>query len=431
MMRRWRLSLGWPAVAVLVLALTGVFSPEPLVDTLSGDPVTGSALAFTPAYLVLAPIGAVLDQLSLLTDRQHIALIVSLLVVFAAWRVARHVFDPARRRSILRETLLCGGALAAIVAVYAFGVLGRRPMAYLRVSDPDVAIVDFHAHTEASHDGRSGFDADATREWHRSAGFDVVYVTDHATVEAARAATGENPALAGGGTSLLVGSEVRYKGQHVLVLGSDDPSVDDTALDPWPVLIQTLPNDLSRVPVPDDGDHGGVEGIELLDADPRGLRQSVEERGRILAIADSLDLALIAGSNNHGWGRTAAGWTLMRIPGWRDQPPEQVGREIEALIRVERAGATQVVERRRLGGGSSGGSHATADVLSAVTILPRLIWHILVSLTLRERLAWLAWVGIGALLTIWLRGPAASVAPGSGARVRSGEATPAGLQEGR
>lgn len=426
-MRRRPLFLGWPAVAVLVLALTGVFSRTPLVDALSGDPVPGAGLAFTPVYLVLAPIGAVLDQLSLLTDRQHIALVVSLLVVFVAWRVARHLFDSSRRRSILRETLRCCGALAAIVAVYGFGVLGRRPMAYLKVSDPDVAIVDFHAHTEESHDGRSGFDAGATREWHRSAGFDIVYVTDHAAVEAALGAAMDNPAQAGGGTSLLVGREVRYEGQHVLVLGSDDPSVGDAALHPWPVLIQTLPNDLSRVPVPDHGDYGGVEGIELLDADPRGLRQSVEERGRILAIADSLDLALVAGSNNHGWGRTAAGWTLMRIPGWRDQPPEQVGREIERLIRVERAGATRVVERRRL----DGGSHAMTGALGAVTMLPRLIWHILVSLTLQERLAWLAWVGIGAVFAIWFRGPATSVAPGSGARVRSGEATPAGLPEGR
>lgn len=403
MMRRSPLSLWWPSVAVLVLVLTWLFHRNPVVDALTGDPVPGLALAFTPAYLVLAPMGAVLDQLSLLTDRQHIAVIVSLVLLFVAWRVARRVSGLRRRRGLLREALLAAGAFGALVAVYGFGVLGGRPMAYLRASDPDVVIVDFHSHTEDSHDGRSGFDVAARREWHRSAGFDVAYVTDHATITAATRAAAENPAHAGEGTSLAVGREVRFKGQHVLVLGSDDPTADEYRLDPWPVLIQTLPNDLSHVPVPERADYGGVEGIELLDADPRGLRQSVEERDRILAIADSLDLALVAGSNNHGWGRTAAAWTVMRMPGWREWSPAQVEREIETRIRTERAGATRVVERRRLASGAGGEGHAMAETTVVVTTLPRFVWHVLVSLTLPERLAWLGWVAIGAFLMAWQR----------------------------
>ena len=49
----------------------------------------------------------------------------------------------------------------------------------------------------------------------------------------------------------------------------------------WPVLIQTIPNDLGRVPVPAcTADGAGVEAIELLDGDPRGLEQSDRERAR-------------------------------------------------------------------------------------------------------------------------------------------------------
>jgi hypothetical protein len=160
------------------------------------------------------------------------------------------------------------------------------------------------------------------------------------------------------------------------------------------VLIQTIPNDLSRVPVPDaDGERGGVYAIELVDADPRGLRQSGEDREMLLAIADSLNLALVAGSNHHGWGRAAAAWTMFRVPGWRTQSPTEVGREIEDSIRRDRADAGQVVERPRLSPGPG-----REPVLAELLTLPRLMWHVLTSLTLPERLAWLAWVLVAAAI---------------------------------
>ena len=46
-------------------------------------------------------------------------------------------------------------------------------MARLRVGDPDVLVVDFHSHTEASHDGRRGFTDADDRAWHHDAGFDA------------------------------------------------------------------------------------------------------------------------------------------------------------------------------------------------------------------------------------------------------------------
>ena len=69
--------------------------------------------------------------------------------------------------------------------------------------------------------------------------------------------------------------------------------------------------------------------VEANDASPRGLRQSKRDRAQILALADSLDLALVAGSNNHGWGRTAAAWTLIRIPGWQRMSPASLETAIE------------------------------------------------------------------------------------------------------
>jgi hypothetical protein len=59
------------------------------------------------------------------------------------------------------------------------------------------------------------------------------------------------------------------------------------------------------------------------------MTQVKRDHDRIVRIADSLDLTLVAGSDNHGWGRTAPGWTLRRIPGmWRAYSPDSL-----ALVR--------------------------------------------------------------------------------------------------
>ncbi len=390
-------SLLYPAAAVGILLVTGILSQNPLADALTGESVDTVRLAIPMAYLLFAPVGAVLDALSLLTDRQHVAVLLGIGVLFLGWRAARQFSRALTFRGALRELLIAVVALVSVPAFYGFGVLGVRPMAALHSHDPDLVIVDFHSHTEASHDGRSGLDIRARRGWHRGAGFDLAYVTDHSHVETALGAAAGNPDRAGGGTSILPGREVVFRDQHVLVLGTQDPTSDAQDDGPWPILIQTIPNDLSRVPTPLHANRGGVYGIELLDADPRALRQGVEERDLILNIADSLNLALIAGSNHHGWGRTAAGWTLMRIPGWQELRPEEVGRRIEAMIREGRAGTTQVIERRRL----TGGTTDEPPLMAAVT-LPRLGWHVLTNLTLAERLTWIVWAVAGALLRMWI-----------------------------
>ena len=78
------------------------------------------------------------------------------------------------------------------------------------------------------------------------------------------------------------------------------PVLDDARCPRWPLLAQTIPADLSLVspPVSDCPDgRGGIAAIELLDGAPRGVGQSDRERERILRIADSLDIAVVAASN--------------------------------------------------------------------------------------------------------------------------------------
>src|SRR5205823_9838436 len=72
-----------------------------------------------------------------------------------------------------------------------------------------------------------------------------------------------------------------------------------------PILIETMPGNLSHL-VPARGrGTAGMRAIEIVDGSPRGLSQTRAQRSRILEVADSLNLALVAGSDNHGWGHTA------------------------------------------------------------------------------------------------------------------------------
>jgi hypothetical protein len=292
-------------------------------------------------------------------------------------------------------------------------MLAPRPMAALDVA-PNVVTVDFHAHTRYSHDGRPDWGPEDVRAWHRDAGFDVAYITDHRTFEGARDAWANNPAFAGEGTSLLPGIEVVWKGEHVNVLDADrkyrgiltetlrdidEPALTMASAIPGnePVLVETFPGDLSQM-IPAAGpDTAGVRAIEIVDGAPKGLGQTRRERAAIIHAADSLNLALVAGSNHHGWGHTAAGWTLLYIPDWRSATPDQLTDAIATIIRRGGVGSTRVVERY------------VADTESGVRLpltMPLVTWGMLRTLSPEERLAWIAWVlalTLVARLRVWRR----------------------------
>ena len=124
----------WLAITAGVIVVTGVLSQDPVVDALSGETVPEVGLVFTPLYLLFAPILGILDHLSLLTDRQHVAVLLVLGLLFLSWRGFRRVSRRGAPSGLGRECLVAGLALAALLAFYGFGVLGVRPMAALRSS---------------------------------------------------------------------------------------------------------------------------------------------------------------------------------------------------------------------------------------------------------------------------------------------------------
>lgn len=390
-------ALIWPIIISLLVFLSAAFVVDPVRDAATLTGVGEARLDFTAGYLSIAPFSSVLDTLTLLTVGQHIAVALWVIVLFAAYRVMRARTHDV---SLLRELVAASGLLVGIVVVYAVMALVPRPMAQLTTSDATVISIDFHAHTKYSHDGRSGWDEEDVRNWHRASGYDVAYITDHATFEGAERGVAGNPSQAGEATVILQGLEAIDRGEHVNILSAgrryrgittpDLKDVDDQALaladlipGTSPVLIETIPGNLSKLSSTAPNTAPTVDAIELVDGAPRGLSQGRRDRARILHLADSLNLALVAGSDNHGWGHTAPGWTLVRIPDWRGMPTDSLSRRIEAILRIGRRSSTRVVERR------------VADGTSPVSLAfaaPVVAWRMLTTLTADERVMWLVWV---------------------------------------
>jgi hypothetical protein len=402
-------------VVTLLVIVTAAFAVSPLRDAATLTAVDEVRLDLSSAYLLLSPISAVLDTISLLTVGQHIALIVWVIVLFAAWRVWRHhrsADSLSLGARLRREALAALALLAGIVIVYAAVALLPRPMAQLLATDDTVMSVDFHSHTRYSHDGRPGWTEEDVRDWHRAAGYDIAYITDHASYEGAERGIAANPAEAGEGTMLLQGIEAYFHGEHVNVLsagrvyrGIMTPNlkdVDEQALalasfinSTSPVVIQTIPANLAHVVASTGPGHPGVRAIEIVDGSPRGLSQGRRDRARIVRMADSLNLALVTGSDNHGWGRAAPGWTLFRIPGWRGMTTDSLSRQLERALRDGRRQSTRTVERRVADGGTP---------LSIAFTAPVVTWRMLTTLSPDERVMWIVWAwGLLLLGRAWRR----------------------------
>jgi hypothetical protein len=393
----WYRRIAWfPVGVTLLVILTALFAVSPVRDAVTLGEVGEARLSVPAGYTAIAPLSAVLDTITLLTVAQHIALLLWVILVYVAWRVSR----PRGATMPLREARNAAFLLGGILVTYAAVALLPRPMAALATSDDTVLSIDFHAHTKYSHDGRPGWTEDDVRNWHHAAGYDVAYITDHRSFEGAERGIASNPGQAGEGTMLLQGLEAFFRGEHVNVLDAgrrfkgittpdlkdvDEHSLSIAAVIPatTPVIIETLPGNLARIPVTTKQGATGVAAIEIVDGSPRGLSQTRRERARIVRIADSLNLALVVGSDNHGWGRAAPGWTLMRIPGWRGMTTDSLSRRIEGVLGIGRREATRNVERR-----IAGGSTPIALAFAA----PAIVLRMLTTLSPDERVMWIVWV---------------------------------------
>ncbi len=96
------------------------------------------------------------------------------------------------------------------------------------------------------------------------------------------------------------------------------------------------------------------------------------------------NLALVSGTDSHGWGFVAPNWTLLHLRGWRDLDRDQLAAGIERTLRTDGFGATRVVERATADPGTS-----EAALAFSVFLVP---WRMMTGLSVDERRMWLVWI---------------------------------------
>ena len=368
----------------LPLALTGcllaaqAFGAAPLGDP-SGAALPPSVhLSYPTVYIALAPLFTLWDGVSMLSMSRLYGFLLGGALLYLAWRLWRVVVrrmawsrSRPRRAPIRGEVGRLLAALAALAAFVGAGLLWHRPMAALAGAGPDAVVFDVHSHSAASHDvagtAMRGFDAAANLRWHRRAGFDAVFLTDHNTMAGHLARRGgviqpdSTPAL-------CPGIEVSAWKAHIVLLG-DTLAVDQRryngSLEQLVALLRTSDSvygALSVLSLPEyERNHRdrldtllavGADGLEIVNASPKANEMSRARRDSVVALARAANRFVVGASDSHGWGATSMVWNLMTVPGWRDgSAPAALGPTLcERLLDGLRRGfgASQIVERHRL-----------------------------------------------------------------------------------
>ena len=397
-----------PALITLAVVISSGGAVRPVRDAATLEEISEAFLARPVSYVAMAPVSNVLDLLTLLSVRQHVALFVGLIILFAGWRLLRHRAGASARG----HAIASGGFLLAFVLTYLAAVLLPRPMAYLASQDANILRVDFHSHTSESHDGAGWFSVERNRAWHRAGGYDAAFITDHATVAAAERGIAANPRAGLDGVVLLQGIEATWSGEHVAVLNAErtykgvltenkrdvDPqglALASVVATREPVIVWNHPKELNKLPPASGPGTAGIRALEISNGSPPGMDKIRPKRAALVALAEQYDLALTTGSDNHGWGRTAPNWTLMRPTLWRGATSDELTLRIERVIRDGGYRGTRVVERVVADPGSSRFALAMTIVAAPARMLT--------TLSTDERVMWLVWTWLSFAAVWWWR----------------------------
>lgn len=391
------------ALVTVTLLAARVFRVPLLADPTGGTLPAGSRLHFPLLNILLAPLFDLWDGVSMLSMRRLTGFLIGIGLLWLIWRVLAAVVrrrepHPGPRLPFLRELGIGLGGLVLLVLFIGIGIIWHRPMAALRVSDRDLLRMDTHSHSNASHDVKqwpvSGFSAEANRRWHRRAGFDAFFLTDHNTV----ANLPPRPPRAGVRPVLCPGTEVSAWRAHIVLLGDTVTVPRSPYSDSLGGLLELLRvsptryGALSIASLPEYSEHqwenlsqligAGLNGLELVNAAPRA-RLEPARRDRVIRLAREHNLLLVGASDNHGWGATSMVWNLVRLPGWREAP--DLCAPLLARLRTGGNAAVQIVERHHLTDWSW-----WPRWLTPVGV----IWETWRSLDPARTVSWLAWIWI-------------------------------------
>jgi len=380
-----------PVGLTLGLLATRIAAAPAISDPL-GQPLPSSLRLTAPSsYVVLAPLYSLWDGVAMLSMSRLHGFLIGLGLLYLVWRALRLI--RGRRLSLAGEGRALVGALVALAAFIGGGLISNRPMVKLVGAKPPMAVVDFHSHTNASHDVRGtamgGFDTERRLAWHQRAGFDAVFITDHNTT-AGLVPTDQAVAL-------CPGREVSAWRAHIVLLGGALDSVSGPYRRDWSGLRQlladadTIYGALTVASIPEyERNHwgrldslvaAGLDGFEIVNASPKANELSRARRDTVIKLARDTGTFVVGVSDHHGWGATSMVWNLVRVPGWRAEPERLCGGILDAL--GGGVSAATVVERHRLRP-----DDWWPGWLTPIAVL----WETWRGMGWEMTLAWLAWI---------------------------------------
>ena len=395
------------------LILTGLILAARLasVPALS-DPVAGAApaalyLKIPWAYLVFAPIFTLWDGVSMLSMIRLVGFLGGMVALYLLWRVTRWLLSrsnpPASLRArIFTELKVLAPSATLFVAFVVIGAVWHRPMLSLAGTGADEVIVDFHSHTNVSHDVRNtwmrGFDAETNRRWHSRAGFHAAFITDH------NGDSRQSSVASHEGTVLCPGIEISVWRAHIVLLGNTGP-VDRTryrGLDGLLTLLATSDSAYGAVSLASLPEYrrnhwnrldslaaGGLDGFEIVNASPKANELTRAETDRVIGIARAQNRFVAGVSDSHGWGATSMVWNMVRSSGEsRRDTCSTVLRQLQTGFR-----AVRIIERHRV---------RPDDWWPALATPLGVVWETWRSIGWALTASWLLWIW-GIALVRWQR----------------------------
>jgi hypothetical protein len=362
------------AITLAALIVLTALSPlPPLLDAVTGAPAGDADLSRPLLYLVFAPASDLLDALTFLTLPRAEALLIG-------WALALALGGMVAGGSWRRRGVRAALGVAAVIAVAAAAVLLPRPVPRLVAADSAAVVLDYHAHTVISHDGRSGWTLADLAQWHADQGFQASYVTDHNVIFGGRM---EQP------VRLLPGVEWSVYRQHIVAIGPVAQIARDSFSRDTPALLGLFAElhrqgALAIASLPEYWEHhredldafvaAGVDGFEIVNCAPKALAFPDRARRDVTELAGRHNLLVVGASDNHGWGKVTCVWNITH-PGDQGFRANHVLARPLALMQGDlpawNAGITQ-------------------------------LWLMLRGLSWSERISWLTWI---AVVTLYLAQP--------------------------
>jgi len=362
------------ALALTTLLVLSALWPLPsLLDAVTGAAPGDADLTRPFLYLLMAPLTNLLDALTFLSLARAQALVATWMVALALWGLLR---PGSWRLRMGRAALGIGTMLFLVGATLAL----PRPVPRLVTADSSAVVLDYHAHTAASHDGRKRWTAADLADWHAAQGFQASYVTDHNLLFTQRV---EQP------IRLLPGVEWSVYRQHVVALSPATAIDRDSFSRDTPAMLRLFAElhrqgSLGIASLPEYWDHhredldafvaAGVDGFEIVNCAPKGLAFPSQARRDILDLAGPNDLLVTGASDNHGWGKVTCVWNVTH-PGEQGFKANHVFARPLALAQGD------------------------LPAWNAAVTQP---WLMLRGLSGSERVSWLTWI---AVVTLYLAQP--------------------------